>query len=108
MSLAIEPHNFEQIPFVVHPNNHAADALLDDGHARMFPTNDCYTDRFVVHPNFAVDELAGLGAGFALVDFANELAVASTFVGFVDLNYQFIDIFWLVQPSFYRNFHVYF
>lgn len=108
MSLAIEPHNFEQIPFVVHPNNHAADALLDDGHARKFPTNDCYTDRFVVHPNFAVDELAGLGAGFALVDFANELAVASTFVGFVDLNDQFIDIFWLVQPSFYRNFHVYF
>lgn len=70
---------------MAHPNNHAADASLDDAHAPMLPINDCCTDRFAAHLYFAVDALVGLDADLGPVVVANELAVASTYVEFVVL-----------------------
>lgn len=87
-NLVIVPHNFERIPFVVHPSNRVADASPDDVHARI-QTNDCYTDRFAAHQGFAVDVLAALDVDFVLADAANALVVASTSVEFVDLKPNF-------------------
>lgn len=97
--MAIVLHNFELSPFVAHPNNHAADASLDDGRAPMLPINDCCIDRFVAHLNFAVDALVGLDVDLGLVDAANEPAVASTFVEFVVLKPK-RELFAFIRPNF--------
>lgn len=86
MSLAIERHNFEPNPFE-RSNIRAADASLDDGHAPPHPTNDYCIDRFAAHQGLAADAPVAIDADFALVDVANVLAVALTFVEFVDLFY---------------------
>lgn len=83
-NLAIGPHNFEPIPFGVHPNSLADGASLGDDRVRL-PTNDCCTDQFVAGQGFAADALVAPDADFELVDVASALAVALTSAGFVDL-----------------------
>lgn len=92
-NLAIVLHSFVPNPSVERPNSRAAGASLDDAHALMLPTNDYCTDRFVEHPSSVAGALVALDADFGLVDAADELAVASTFVGFVALKFQFVCLF---------------
>lgn len=94
-NLAIVRDNFAQSPFVVRLNNHAVDASLDDDHGLEHPTNDYCTDQFVVHQDFVADALAAIDVDFELVDVANGLVVALSFVEFVVLeaNKEYIYIF---------------